>query len=327
MVTDSIDSSDQNRSMNIGRLLGSLFQKTSVLPILIPVCLLFAFLAPSFATLTNMRTLLAVTAVVFVAAVGESFVLLTAGIDISVASVIACSAVIAAAVMGQEGSPLLGLIVAISVGLLFGTFNGFSVAALGLTPFVLTLGTHLIARGIAFSVSEGIAMRVPQTLRQLGRTDFFNIPVIAFVAIAVLIIAGFALSKTTWGRFIYLIGANKDAADYVGIRRKWLEASVYIIAGGLSGLAGFLAIINLGVALPGIGDPLLLTIIGGVILGGTSMFGGEGSIWRTALGVLLLAVLANGLNLLGFEFYDQLIFEGLVILLGTGLAVRLGRAS
>ncbi|MEZ4518748.1 MAG: ABC transporter permease [Chloroflexota bacterium] len=298
-----------------------------MLPILIPVCLLFAFLAPSFATPTNISALLAVAAVVFVAAVGETFVMLTAGIDISVASVLACSAIIGAAVMGQDGSPWVGLIVSVTVGLIFGAFNGFSVAVLGLTPFVLTLGTHLIARGIAFSVSEGIAMRVPQALRQLGRVEYLNIPFIAFVAVAVLLVAMFALRKTTWGRYIYLLGANKDAANYVGIRHKWIEGSVYVIAGGLAGLAGYLSVINLGVALPGVGDPLLLTIIGGVILGGTSMFGGEGAIWRTALGILLLAVLSNGLNLLGFEFYDKLIVEGLVILLGTGLAVRLGRAS
>jgi ribose transport system permease protein len=145
------------------------------------------------------------------------------------------------------------------------------------------------------------------------------------VAIAVLVVFGILLSKTTWGRYVYLLGSNEQASRYVGIRRQWVKASVYIIAGVLAGLGGFLSIANLGVAIPGVGDKILLTIIGGVILGGTSLFGGEGSMWRTALGVLLLATLTNGLNLLGFEFYDQLVAQGIVILLGTSLSVRLGR--
>ncbi|MFP3854427.1 MAG: ABC transporter permease [Anaerolineales bacterium] len=316
------------QSERTGRqIIAEIFRRASVLPILIPAWILFTALSPTFGTWNNVQTLLAATAVVAVAAVGGTLVLLTAGIDISVASVLACSAVLAGAAMGQEGSPMVGLLIALGVGTAFGAFNGFAVAVLGVTPFVLTLGTHLIARGIAFSVSEGIAMRVPQTLRLLGRIDLIGIPLIAFIAIAILIISGFLLANTTWGRYIYLLGTNKKAARYVGIRRTLIEGSVYVIAGFMSGLAGYLSIINLGVALPGVGDPILLTIIGGVILGGTSMFGGEGSMLKTALGVFLLATLSNGLNLIGFEFYDQLIVEGVVILLGTSMAVQLSRSS
>jgi ribose/xylose/arabinose/galactoside ABC-type transport system permease subunit len=242
-----------------------------------------------------------------------------------VASVAACSGVIAAAVMGRDGDPLVGLLVALGVGLAFGTFNGFSVAKLGLTPFVLTLGVHLVARGIAFTVSEGIAIPVPQAIRQFGRAEWWGIPAIAVIAMIMLVLFGILLAKTSWGRYIYLLGTNPNAARYVGIRSQWVKASVYILAGLLSGLAGFLAVANLGAAIPGVGDKILLTIIGGVILGGTSMFGGVGSIARTAAGVLLLATLSNGLNLLGFDFYDQLIAQGVVIIVGTTMVIRFGR--
>lgn len=299
--------------------------KSSVLPILIPLWVLFTLLSPAFGTWRNVETLLAVTAVVLTAAIGETLVLIIAGIDISVASVAACSGIVAATIMGPQGEWWVGLLVALGVGFLFGVFNGFSVAKLGLTPFVLTLGTHLIARGIAFTVSKGIAVQVPQTIRTLGKTDWLGIPAISVIAIGVMVIFGFLLAQTTWGRYLYLLGTNRNAAQYVGIRRDLITASVYIVSGTLSGLAGFLAMANLGAAIPGVGDKILLTIIGGVILGGTSMFGGIGSMYRTAIGVLLLATLTNGLNLLGFDFYDQLIAQGVVIVIGTALTVRLGQ--
>ncbi len=315
------------------RRTASLLGGASVIPILVPLWILFSLQSPAFATATNARALLAHSAVVAVAATGETLVLLTGGIDLSVATLVSCSAVLAAKVMGAEGDPLIGLLITLLVGLAFGLVNGFAVGWLDLAPFLLTLGTHLVARGIAFSVSEGIAVRAPRALGDFGRTDLLRIPdilripAIALIAIAVLVIFGYLLSNTTWGRYVYLLGSNEEAAHYVGIRRRLVKASVYVITGVLGGLAGFLSIANLGVGLPGVGDPILLTIIGGVILGGTSLFGGEGSMWRTALGVLLLATLTNGLNLLGFPFYDQLVAQALVILVGTGLIVRLGQGS
>ncbi|MGQ9585809.1 MAG: ABC transporter permease [Anaerolineae bacterium] len=299
--------------------------KSSVLPILIPLWIAFMMLAPSFGTARNVRALLAGTAVAFVAAIGETFVLLTGGIDLSVATVVACSAVVAADVMGLEGSWVTGLLVSLGIGLAFGLLNGFSVARLGLTPFVFTLGTNLIARGVAFTVSEGIAIRVPQAIRLFGRVDWLGLPATAVIAIGLLILFQFLLAQTSWGRYVCLFGANRSAARYVGIRHRLVMGSAYVLTGLMAGLAGFLSLASLGAAIPGVGDTILLTIIGGVILGGTSMFGGEGSIWRTAVGVLLLAALTNGLNLLGFDFYDQLIAQGVVIILGTALTVRFGR--
>lgn len=298
-----------------------------ILVIAVLIWLSFALTTENFATIDNLSIILAASAVILVASTGQTLVLLTGGIDASVATVAACSAVIAAAVMGREGSALVGLLIAVGVGSAFGLLNGFAVAYLRLTPLVLTLGTMLVARGIAFSVSQGIAMRVPRELRDIRRIEFLEIPAIAIVALIIVIVFGLLLSRTSWGRHVYLLGNNEQGARYVGIRYRLVKASVYIICGALGGLAGYLSIINLGVAIPGVGDTILLTIIGGVIVGGTSLFGGEGSIWRTVVGVLLLTSLGNGLNLLGFEFYDQLVVEGIVILVGATLAVRLSQST
>jgi ribose transport system permease protein len=304
----------------------TIISKSSVLPILIPLWIAFAVSTPAFASVRNAQTLLAATAVIAVAAIGETLVLMTAGIDLSVASVVACSAILSASAMQLSGgSVLTGIAVALAVGVTFGLFNGFLVAKVGLTPFVLTLGTHLVARGIAFTVSKGIAVRAPDAVRRFGRVDWIGVPAIAVIAIVLMIVFGLLLTKTTWGRHITLVGANADAATYVGIRKSRIVASVYIITGFLCGVAGFLSVANLGAAIPGVGDPILLTIIGGVILGGTSMFGGIGSMGKTAMGVLLLAMLTNGLNLRGFDFYDQLIAQGILIVAGTALTVRFGQ--
>jgi ribose/xylose/arabinose/galactoside ABC-type transport system permease subunit len=309
------------------RQAANLLSRTSVIPILVPLWIAFASLSPAFATAQNARAILAVSAVVTAAATGETLVLLTGGIDLSVATVVSCSAVVAANFTGGEGSPWAAALIAVLVGLAFGLVNGFAVGWLELTPFVLTLGTQLVARGIAFTISQGIAMKAPPALGDFGRADVLGVPAIALIAIAVLVLFGFLVSNTTWGRYVYLLGSNEEAARYVGVRRRLIKASVYVITGLLGGLAGALSLANLAVALPGVGDTILLTIVGGVIVGGTSLFGGEGSMWRTALGVLLLTTLTNGLNLLGFPFYDQLVAQGLVILMGTGLIVRLGRGN
>jgi ribose transport system permease protein len=298
-----------------------------ILLIAILVWIVLALATPNFATSANVLIILTSSAVVLVAATGQTLVLLTGGIDASVATVAACSAVVAAAVMGREGSAVVGLVIALLIGGLFGLANAIGVAAFRLTPLVFTLGTMLVARGIAFSVSEGIAMRVPRELRDFRRLELLGIPALVIIALLVLIVFAVLLSQTSWGRHVYLLGANEMSARYVGIRNRMVKGSVYLVSGLLGGLAGYLSIVNLGVAIPGLGDTILLTIIGGVIVGGTSLFGGEGSIWRTLIGVLLLASLGNGLNLLGIQFFDQLVVEGVVILIGATLAVFLGRST
>ncbi len=296
-----------------------------VLFVLVFLLILFSFLAPSFATIRNLRTILASTATIAVAATGETLILISGGLDLSVASVAACSSILAAKVMGAGGSVVLGLLVALGVGLGFGIVNGLFIARFKLTPFIFTLGTHLVARGIAFSISRGYAIKIPEVIKQLGRANWLGIPTIAVISIAIFLLFGFLLSRTTWGRTIYLIGSNENAARYVGIRISATKFSIYAVSGLLSGLAGFLSMAYLGAAVPGVGDALLLTIIGGVIVGGTSLFGGEGSIVKTVIGVLLLAMLVNGLNLLGFDFWDQLIAQGLVILISIGVVMKVFR--
>lgn len=295
-------------------------------PIIFLLLALFTSMSPYFLTSGNMESILAANSVVMIAAIGMTLVFLTGGIDLSVSTVISVSAVLAGIVMASTGSVLLGTITAVSAGIGFGALNGFLIGYCGLTPFITTMGTGLIARGIAFLLSQGIAIKgTPDSVFDFGFALFIGIPAVTWVSIILLIVTGVVVAKSTWGREVILFGANRNAARYSGVKTKRIEMSVYVLSGLFAGIAGMISIANLGNAIPGVGDTLLLIIIGGVVLGGTSMNGGEGSIMRTVLGVGILALLTNGLNLVGLPFYDQLIIQGILIFVGNSIAVKFGR--
>ncbi|KAA3661522.1 MAG: ABC transporter permease [Calditrichaeota bacterium] len=298
------------------------------IPIIFGLLITFSLFSPFFLTGGNMQAIMSANAVILIAAVGQTMVLLTGGIDLSVSTVVSAGAVVAGTVMLVTQSVFLGFIAAVAVGLTFGMINGLLIGYGGLNPFITTMGTGLVARGIAFWQSQGIAVKgTPESLVDFGFSSILGIPSVAFVSIVIAIVCSIFVTQTTWGRKVILFGSNRDSARYAGIKTRLIEMSVYLVSGLLAGIAGFISIANLGNAIPGVGDTILLIIIGGVVLGGTSMFGGEGSITRTILGVGILAILTNGLNLIGIPFYDQLIIQGILIFVGNGLATKLSEKS
>lgn len=293
-------------------------------PIVLALVVAFSLFSPYFLTAGNIEAMLAANSVVLIAAVGMTLVFLVGGIDLSISTVISASAVVAGLVMAATDNVLLGFLAALGVGAGFGLGNGVLIGVFGLTPFITTMATQLIARGLAFVLSQGIAVKgTPYWMLDFGFFTFMGIPGVTLVALFIVIVTAIAVGQTTWGRHVMLVGSNRNSARYSGVRVARVEVSVYLLSGLLGGVAGFISIANLGNAIPGVGDTLLLLIIGGVVLGGTTMDGGEGSITRTILGVGLLAVLINGLNLLGIPFYDQLIVQGVLIFVGTWLATKL----
>ncbi|MHA3980770.1 ABC transporter permease [Halovulum sp. GXIMD14794] len=295
-------------------------------PLVAALVTAFSLASPFFLTAGNIEAMLAANAVVLIAAVGMTFVFLAGGIDLSIATVISASAVVSGVVMAATDSVPLGVAAALGTGAGFGALNGLLVGGFGLSPFITTMGTQLIARGLAFILSQGVAVKgTPFWLLDFGFMAWGGVPAVTLVALAVVALAAWALSATGWGREVMLVGSNPAAARFTGIPVGRITFSVYFVSGVLGGLAGFISIANLGNAIPGVGDTLLLMIIGAVVLGGTTMTGGEGSIPRTLLGVALLAVLINGLNLMGIPFYDQLIVQGVLIFVGTWASQALTR--
>lgn len=304
----------------------SFLKQYPAVPIIVVLLVGFSSLSPFFLTSGNVESIMISNSVIMIAAIGMTLVFLTGGIDLSIATVISASAVIAGTVMAETQSVTLGVITALGVGLAFGMLNGFLIGYCKLNPFITTMGTQLIARGIAFLISKGIAVKgTPFAILDFSFMTFLGLPAVAWIAIALTVVSICVLAFSTWGRQVYLLGSNRSAARYTGINAERTEASVYVVAGLLAGVAGMISVVNLGNAIPGVGDTILLIIIGGVVLGGTSMFGGEGSIFRTVLGVAILAILTSGLNLMGIPFYDQLIIQGILIFVGNGLAMKLSR--
>lgn len=285
----------------------------------------FSLLSPYFLNSGNIEAMLGANAVVLIAAVGMTVVFLAGGIDLSISTVISFSAVSSGLVMAATDSVVLGALTALAAGLAFGALNGVLIGYFRMTPFITTMATQLIARGLAFVLSAGIAVRgTPYWMLDFGFMLWLGIPAVMIVALAVVALSGLAMGYTDWGRQVMLVGSNPEAARYTGIDVGRVTFSVYLFSGAMGGIAGFVSIANLGNAIPGVGDTLLLIIIGAVVLGGTSMTGGEGSVARTVLGVAILAILTNGLNLIGIPFYDQLMIQGVLIFLGTWMAIKLG---
>lgn len=294
--------------------------------IVVALVVIFSLASPYFLTGGNIEAMLGANAVVLIAAVGMTFVFLAGGIDLSIATVISFSAVVSGMIMNVTDNVGLGVIAALAAGALVGIVNGLLVGIFALSPFITTMATGLVARGLAFVLSQGIAVKgTPFWLLDFGFVTFAGIPAVTIVALLVVILAGFALHATSWGRAVMLVGSNPSAARFAGLSVKGVNFSVYFVSALLAGLAGFVSIANLGNAIPGVGDTLLLLIIGAVVLGGTTMDGGSGSTSRTLIGVALLAVLVNGLNLMGIPFYDQLIVQGILIFFGTWLSSRLAK--
>jgi ribose transport system permease protein len=274
-------------------------------PLLTLICMVvfFTLATDVFLTVPNMQNIVTQIAPIAVAATGVTFVLLCAEIDLSIASVATFTGVLAAwfwvgdtVSLGNWGIP-----VAIIVSALIGLLNGFMVAYVGIPSFMMTLAMLTIARGMSIFVSEGKPIfEVPPVLKQLGSvsSQVFGIPVIGIFAVLIILLGEFILSYTKFGRYVYMTGANREAAEMSGVNTRQVVMMSLVIASVTAGLTGLLFIGRLSSANPSAGEDILISTIAAVVLGGTSLFGGEGGMRNTVLGLLIFGVLSNGLNLL-----------------------------
>jgi ribose transport system permease protein len=290
----------------------------TMLPVLVLLILAFSVFAPNMLSPLNITNVLSQSAVVAIAAIGATFVILTGGIDLSTGSSISASGVTAAAVMTATGNVALGIICGIVVGVLVGLIIGLLITHLNLVPFVVTLAGLFAIAGTALLLSNGATIApIPSSITGFGIALVAGIPAPVVLAVVLFVVMQFLLTNTTWGRRVILVGANRQAAKISGIHVRRVETSVYAIAGFFSAIAGVLMTVNLYGANASMGSSQLLNVIGAVVLGGTSLFGGRGSVVRTAIGVLVLGFLANGMNLLGLSSYDQQAVTGAVIVIAA----------
>jgi ribose transport system permease protein len=283
----------------------------------------FSVIAPSsLATINNARNVATNAAILLVVAVGMTFVIITAGIDLSVGSVLVFSGVVSAKAMnGMSGDGwdviIVGVVVAVACGLGWGVLNGVLITKARVPPLIVTLGTLGMALGLALIITDGVDIREvpPKLVTSIGVGRIFEqIPWLVVIAAAVAIVFGVMLAMTRFGRHTYAIGSNDEAARRAGINVDRHLIAVYGLSGGLAGLAGFMSLARFATTTIGGHSTDNLQAIAAVVLGGTSLFGGVGTVLGTVVGVFIPAVLQNGFVIVGVEAFWRDVAVGAVLI-------------
>ena len=298
------------------RLSALLPGKSGLLWVLLGLCVVAALISPAFLNPVNLTNVLRQVSLFGIVSVGMTFVILTKGIDLSVGSILGVCAVTAATLLAM-GWPVAAVIaIVLVVGVLQGAVNGLGITLGGVPPFIMTLGVMVMGRGLAMTIANGqpVSIRgVAAEFGWLGRGDFLGMPVPVWIFLLVSAVSIFVLRYTAYGRQVYAIGSNAEAARLSGINVKAVEFSVYVISGFLAGLTGLIFVSRLTVGEPTAGTGIELEAIAITVIGGTSLFGGEGTITGTIIGAGILAVLANIMNLVGVSPFTQQIVKGAII--------------
>lgn len=298
-------------------------QTYGILIALLLACVVLSLISSNFLTGRNALNVLRQTSINGVLAIGMTFVILTRGIDLSVGSVVALTGVVAASfattstsgfIPGAPWPALIALAIGIGVGMGCGAISGVIVSRFKVPAFVATLGMLSAARGLTLLYSGGRPIpALSPGFRWIGTGDVLGIPVPIFVLLAVFAAAWFVLSQTRFGRHVYAVGGNPHAAKVSGLPVNRIRMLVYVISGGLAGLAGMILAARTGSALPQAGVAYELDAIAAVVIGGTSLAGGVGRVTGTLVGALLIGVMNNGLDLMGVESYYQQVIKGVLI--------------
>ena len=291
----------------------------SILMGLLVLCIFFSITTDRFLSLGNFTNLLLQVSSIAIVAIGGMFVILTGGIDLSAGSMAALIGLLMAGFCVDNGIPVLASItLGILIGLGLGYLIGLSVTKLRLTAFIVTLAMQSMLRGLALVYSQGTTIYgMPKSFNLVGGGMLGGIPVPVIMVIVLFLIAHFVLSKTTFGHEVYAVGGNREAAYLAGINVKRVERITYTIAGGMTALSALIITGRLGAAVPDAADGLEFSAISAIVIGGGSLSGGKGNMLGTFIGVLIIGVLNNGLNLLNVSPFWSKFAQGLIIFIAV----------
>lgn len=297
----------------------AVWDRYGILIALLLVSLAIGSVQRVFFSPVNILNVIRQISIIGIIAIGETMVILLGGIDVSVGSVVAFTGAIAAGLMVKQNAPVpLAMGAALLVGLGIGFLNGFVSRKGGMHPFIATLGSLSVFRGLTLIYAGGRPISgLPDAFLFLGGGMIGPIPVPVILFLGLVVLAGFVLKRTTFGRSIYAIGGNPEAARLSGLAVDRIYIAAFAVAGLLSGLGGLVLTSRLNSAELIAGQGSELDVIASVVIGGTSLFGGAGGVYGTLVGALLIGVISNGLNLLGVSSYWQLVVKGLVIVIAA----------
>ncbi len=281
------------------------------------IVVFFSLLSDRFLTVSNFMIVLRQVSIHAIIAFGMTFVILSGGIDLSVGSIFAFSAVVLASVL-KSGEVFLGILTALAVGTLFGAFNGVIIAKGKIQPFIVTLATMAIGRSLTLVYTQGMPITgFPRTFRVIGRGLYFGIPVPVIIMLGIFAVMWYISNYTKLGLYIYAIGGNETAAKLSGVKVDNYKIVVYMISGVFSAVGAIILTSRLNSAQPTFGMGYELDAIAAVVLGGASLTGGKGSVVGTLFGALIMGILNNGLNLLNVSPFYQQAVKGIVILIAV----------
>ena len=285
---------------------------------LVLLCIVITIVTPNFLSVSNITNVFTQVSVNAIIAIGMTFVILTGGIDLSVGSTLAISGAVGASIVKSTGNVFLAIIVAAVIGIAVGLINGLLVSKGKLQAFIVTLATMTIFRGATLVFTDGTPIsKLPEAFVKIGNGKLGFMPIPVIITIIIAIIAVYALSQTRFGRYLYALGGNEDASRLSGINTDKIKTLVYVVSGFASAIAGVIITSRIGSASPNAGTGFELDAIAAVVIGGTSLVGGEGTITGTLIGDLIIGVLNNGLNLMNVSPFYQSIVKGLVILIAV----------
>ncbi|MDZ7886833.1 MAG: ABC transporter permease [Mycobacterium sp.] len=308
--------------------LSALIYRYSMLGVLAVLIVVASVLYDGFLSPDNVRDILVQNASVGIIAVGMTFVIISGGFDLSVGATYALGSTVFAGMTISTGSPTLAGLVALASGLACGLVNGLLVARLKINPFVATLGSASVIAGIAYIYSNSAPFIVSdRSFQALANSRTVGIPTPIFILVVTFVVGGIVLAKSTVGRNVQAVGGNVEAAWLSGLRVPTLTAGVYVLTGGLAALAGMIDASRLAVGQADVGANMALDAIAIVVVGGTSLRGGEGAMWRSFVGLLILATLTNVFYSLNVSQHWQLIAKGLIVIAAVALDAAVRRKS
>lgn len=296
------------------------FDQLGITIVLAALVIMASFTNPTFYSAGNIINVLRSASFVFIIGIAITFVLITGGLDLSVGRVMAMAGILSA-MAAKSGVPVaVSILAGLVFGLAAGLINGLLVVKLHIPALIVTLGMMYICDGLILIVTMGSPVYpLPDSFKKLGQGTVFGIPNIIMISLALALIGAFVLKNTKYGRQVYAIGGNRETARLAGIPVDATQVSVYVLSAASAALAGILMAGRLNSAQPGAGNGYEMTVVAAVIIGGTSMFGGAGSILGTLLGSLLMTVIENVLLLMKISAYWQSLVIGIIIIFAVGL--------
>ena len=302
---------------------GALALRNAMLIVVVLVICYFSYRSLRFSSLDNLTTILIAAAPFALIALGQTLVILTGGIDLSVGSVIAMAAMAAAAVAkANPGQVWLTVLTAVVVGLLAGAVNGFFVSVVNVPPFIATLGMLTAGSGIAYAIGGGAPINgLPAAFGTIANTKVLGLQIPVIVMIIGIVAFAVVMRRTAYGMRVYAVGGNRSAAEIAGVNARRVLFSVYAISGVLAGISGVMLASRVISGPPNLGQGYELDAIAAVVIGGASLMGGRGSVWGTALGLILIQTLNNGLDILLVPSYWQDVIKGVLIVFAVAVDV------